>query len=85
METPVGEHIRRLEERLSQLNTQIMENSRDLAERNRIEAKIRAAYLAIAHYRAALRAEAQRTRTLRPSASPDAGVRPTTQPHHHGC
>jgi uncharacterized protein with PhoU and TrkA domain len=29
----VGEHIRRLEERLLQLNTQIMENSRDLAER----------------------------------------------------
>jgi hypothetical protein len=38
METPVGEHIRRLEERLLQLSTQIMENSSDLAERNRIEA-----------------------------------------------
>jgi hypothetical protein len=57
METPVGEHIRRLEERLLQLNTQIMENSRDLTERNRIEAEIRAAYLAIAHYQAALKAE----------------------------
>src|SRR5436309_16139919 len=27
----------------------------------------------------------ERTRTLRPPASPDAGVRPSTQPHHHGC
>ena len=34
-----------------------MENSRDLGERNRIEADIRAAYLAIAHYEAALKAE----------------------------
>jgi hypothetical protein len=57
METPVGEHIRRLEERLLQLNTQIMENSRDLAERNRIEAEIRAAHSAITHYQATLRAE----------------------------
>lgn len=57
METPVGEHIRRLEERLLQLSTQIMENSRDLAERNRIEADIRAAHLAIGHYQAALEAE----------------------------
>jgi hypothetical protein len=57
METPVGEHIRRLEERLLQLNTQIMENSRDLAERNRIEAEIRAAHSAITHYQAALEAE----------------------------
>ena len=57
METPVGEHIRRLEERLLQLNTRIMENSRDLAERNRIEAEIRAAHSAITHYQAALEAE----------------------------
>src|SRR6266550_3504029 len=27
----------------------------------------------------------ERTRTLRPPASPDAGVRPSTQPYHHGC
>ena len=57
METPVGEHIRRLKERLLQLNAQIMENSRDLAERNRIEAEIRAAHSAITHYQAALEAE----------------------------
>jgi hypothetical protein len=57
METPVGEHIRRLEERLLQLHTQIMENSLDLAERNRIEAEIRAAHSAITHYQAALEAE----------------------------
>jgi len=57
MDTSVGEHIRRLEELLLKLNAQIMENSRDLQERNRIEANIRAAYLAIAHYQAALKAE----------------------------
>ena len=57
METSVGEHIRRLEKRLLQLNARIMENNRELAERNRIEADIRAAYLAIAHYKAALKAE----------------------------
>jgi len=34
-----------------------MENDRNLADRNRIEADIRAAHLAIAHYQAALKAE----------------------------
>jgi len=57
MDTPVGEHIRRLEERLLELNARIMENDRNLADRNRIEADIRAAHLAIAHYQAALNAE----------------------------
>ena len=57
MDTPVGEHIRRLEERLLELNARIMENDRNLADRNRIEADIRAAHLAIAHYQAALKAE----------------------------
>jgi hypothetical protein len=57
MDTPVGEHIRRLEDRLLELNERVMENNRDLAERNRIEADIRAAYLAIAHYQAAFKAE----------------------------
>jgi hypothetical protein len=57
MDTPVGEHIRRLEERLLELNARIMEDDSDLADRNRIEADIRAAHLAIAHYEAALKAE----------------------------
>lgn len=57
MDTPVGEHIRRLEERLLELNARIMENDWNLADRNRIEADIRAAHLAIALYQAALKAE----------------------------
>jgi hypothetical protein len=57
MDTPVGEHIRRLENRLLELNVRFMENNVDLAGRNRIEADIRAAHLAIAHYEAALKAE----------------------------
>jgi hypothetical protein len=59
METPVREHIRKLEERLRTLNMNVMENSRSLAERNQIEAEIRAANLALAHYRAALKLEKQ--------------------------
>ncbi len=36
MQTPVGEHIRKLEERLELLNMQVMENRRALAERFRL-------------------------------------------------
>jgi hypothetical protein len=61
MDTSVGEHIRRLEDRLRELNVQIMEDNRDLADRNRIEADIRAAHMAIAHYQAALEAEHELT------------------------
>ena len=59
MQTPVGEHIRNLEERLRVLNVEVMENSRNLPERNRLEAEIRAVNLAIAHYKAALELEKQ--------------------------
>jgi hypothetical protein len=34
MDTPVGEHIRRLENRLLELNVRIMEDDSDLADRN---------------------------------------------------
>ena len=54
---PVGEHIRKLEERLELLNMQIMESRRALAERNQIESEIRAVNLALSHYRAALEVE----------------------------
>jgi len=54
---PVGEHIRKLEERLELLNMQIMENRRALAERNQIESEIRAVNLALSHYKAALEVE----------------------------
>ena len=56
MKTPVGEHIRKLEERLELLNMQVMEN-RALAERNQIESEIRVVNLALSHYRAALELE----------------------------
>lgn len=59
MQTPVGEHIRRLEERLKLLNLQVMQNSRSLSQRNQIEAEIRAVNLALEHYKAALELEKQ--------------------------
>ena len=54
MQTTVGEHIRKLQERLRVLSAQGMQNSRTLLERNRIEAEIRAVNLALACYKAAL-------------------------------
>jgi hypothetical protein len=56
MEVTLREHLQRLDERLESLSREIMEN-RTLEERNRIEAEIRAANLAIAHYKAALELE----------------------------
>jgi hypothetical protein len=56
MEKSVREHLRRLDERLQLLSQQIMEN-RSLEERNKLEAEIRAANLAITHYKAALELE----------------------------
>jgi len=53
MDVSIRKHLQSLEERLEVLSRQIMENrSRD--ERNKLEAEIRAANLAIAHYKAAL-------------------------------
>jgi hypothetical protein len=60
---PVGEHIRKLEERLELLNMQIMENRRALAERNQIESEIRVVNLAFSHYKAAL--ELEKTLSIR--------------------
>ena len=56
MDLTLKEHLRRLEDRLQILNRQIMEN-RSLDERNQLEAEIRAANLAIAHYKAAVELE----------------------------
>lgn len=56
MDLSVREHLQKLEQRLQLLNQEIMENrSRD--ERNKLEAEIRAANLAITHYKAALELE----------------------------
>ena len=57
MQTPLGEHIRRLEDRLMLLNQKVMENSASHEHRNQIEAEIRAVNLALTHYRAALAIE----------------------------
>ena len=56
MERSVREHLQRLDERLQLLSQQIIEN-RSLEQRNKLEAGIRAANLAIAHYKAALELE----------------------------
>ena len=56
MEKSVREHLRTLHEHLQSLSQQIMEN-RSLEERNKLEAEIRAANLAIAHYKTALELE----------------------------
>ena len=57
MEKPIGEHIRKLEERLRLLSNEVMANRISLKERNQIEAEIRAVNIALSHYRAALELE----------------------------
>src|SRR5438876_8002098 len=56
MDVSVREHLQKLERRLQLLSQEIMENA-SLDERNKLEAEIRAANLAIAHYKAALKLE----------------------------
>jgi hypothetical protein len=57
MDRPLKEHIANLERRLQVLNAQLMESTRTLAERNRIESEIRLAALALDYYRKALELE----------------------------
>jgi hypothetical protein len=57
MERPLKEHIAFLERRLTRLNNKMMENSFTARQRNRIEAEIRAAALAITYYRKAIEIE----------------------------
>jgi hypothetical protein len=57
MDRPLREHISHLEQTIQSLNRDIMENRRTVAQRNRIEAEIRAAEMALTHYRAALELE----------------------------
>jgi uncharacterized protein YlxW (UPF0749 family) len=59
MERPVKEHIYFLERRVQKLNRLIMDNTRTQEERNRLESEIRAAQLALDHYRKALELERQ--------------------------
>jgi hypothetical protein len=59
MDRPLREHVSHLEQRLRLLNNQLMEASRTIVERNRIESEIRAAELALVYYRKALELEKQ--------------------------
>lgn len=59
MDRSVGEHISRLEQRLRELNTELMEEGQTRVERNRVESEIRAAELALVCYRQALELERQ--------------------------
>ena len=59
MDRPVREHIHFLEQRLEQLNRDIMDDARNKAERNRLEAEIRAAEMALTYFRKALELERQ--------------------------
>jgi hypothetical protein len=63
MERPVKEHIYFLERRVQKLNRLIMDNTRTQEERNRLESEIRAAQLALDHYRKALEVERQVSRS----------------------
>ena len=57
METTLGVHIRKLKQRLQTLTEQLMANRIGREERNRLEAEIRAANLALGHYRTAIELE----------------------------
>ena len=59
MDRPLREHVSHSEQRLRLLNNQLMEASRTIVERNRIESEIRAADLALVYYRKALELEKQ--------------------------
>ena len=61
MDRTLREHITHLENRLKELNRQIMEDRRTQAERNRFESEIRAAELALTYYRKALELKQQLT------------------------
>jgi hypothetical protein len=57
MDRPLRDHIRYLEDRIHDLSEKLMNAGLSQPERNRIEAELRAAQLALTHYRAALELE----------------------------
>jgi hypothetical protein len=59
MDRTVREHIAHLEQRLHNLNAEMMGNRGTHAEANRLETEIRAAEMALAYYRKALELEKQ--------------------------
>ena len=52
MRVSVGKHIERLQERLERLNREVMRNHLTRQQRNQVEAEIRAATVALAHFHA---------------------------------
>ena len=61
MDVPVKDHIANLEARIKVLGAQLMDE-KDLAKRNVMESEIRAAQMAVSHYRAAIILEGARQR-----------------------
>lgn len=57
MDVTVRDHLQRLQLRVENLSQKSMERNLAQEERNRLEAEIRAANLAITHYQAALELE----------------------------
>lgn len=57
MDRPIREHLRALHQRIQELNEKIMENRLTTEERNLVESEIRAAQLALEHFRKALELE----------------------------
>ena len=57
MDRPLQEHILRLETLLEKLSKEIMRDDLGFIARNQIEAEIRAAEMALAHYREAFEIE----------------------------
>lgn len=57
MNRTLKQHIEILEERLAHLNERLLFNRIDHKQRNRVEAEIRAAQLALDHYRKAFELE----------------------------
>ena len=64
MKVTVGKHIERLQRRLERLHRDVMRNGLTRQQRNHIEAEIRAATLALEHFKAALDAEKQVSRRV---------------------
>jgi len=61
MDRTLRQHINHLEERIKHLSDELMDERRTQVERNRIQAEIRVAELALTHYRTALALEGEIT------------------------
>jgi hypothetical protein len=59
MDRPVKEHISQLERLLGALNKRLMESTRNLSERNKVQSEILLASLALDYYRKAIQLEKQ--------------------------